>query len=165
MRLLIIRHAIAVPHGTPGVAEDERPLTPRGVRRFRAAARGLARICPRPGVVLTSPLVRARQTADLAAAAWGRVEPRDEKSLAGGSFEEVAAAVERHASRKLVAIVGHEPQLSAILAHLLGSTEAERFTFKKGGAALVDVPERLAQGAALVWYAPPRLLRAAAGES
>lgn len=164
MRLLIIRHAIAVPHGTPGVAEDERPLTPRGVRRFQSAARGLARVCPRPGVLLTSPLLRARQTADIAAEAWGRVKPKEEKALAGGSFDEVAAAVEKHADKGLVAIVGHEPQLSAVLARLVGNSAPERLTFKKGGAALLDAPERLADGAALVWYAPPRLLRAAAQE-
>ena len=68
----IVRHAIAVPHGTPEVPEDERPLTPRGEKRFRVAAKGLARICRRPDVLLSSPLVRARQTADIAAEAWGR---------------------------------------------------------------------------------------------
>src|SRR6266850_5759996 len=77
MRLLIVRHAIAVPHGTPEVPEDERPLTPRGEKRFRAAARGLVRICRRPDVLLSSPLVRARQTADIAAEAWGEVEVRE----------------------------------------------------------------------------------------
>src|SRR5439155_23799609 len=96
MRLLIVRHGIAVAHGTPKVPEDERPLTPRGAKRFRAAARGLARICRRPDVLLTSPLVRARQTADIAADAWGRIEPVEEAALAGGSFDQVAAIVDAH---------------------------------------------------------------------
>lgn len=164
MRLLIIRHAIAVPHGTPEVPEDERPLTPRGERRFRDAARGLARICPRPDVLLSSPLVRARQTADIAAEAWGRIKVREEPALAGGSFEQIAAAVEKHRDKDIVAVVGHEPDVSSVVARLLGTPAPERLTFKKGGAALLDVPGRMADGGALVWYAPPRVLRAAAGE-
>jgi phosphohistidine phosphatase len=159
MRLLIIRHAIAVPHGTPGVPEDERPLTPRGEKRFREAARGLARICRRPDLLLTSPLVRARQTADIAAEAWGRIEPQEEDALAGGSFEQIAAALDKHTKKRLVAVVGHEPDVSSLLGRLLGTSASERLTFKKGGAALADVPGRLAEGGALVWYAPPRILR------
>ena len=159
MRLLIIRHAIAVARGTPDVPEEERPLTPRGERRFRAAARGLARLTRRPDVLLTSPLRRARQTADIAAEACGRIEPREEPALAGGTVERMAAAIDGHARKRLVAIVGHEPDVSALLARLLGTSAAERLTFKKGGAALVDVPAGMAGGGALVWYLPPRVLR------
>src|SRR5262249_15609948 len=136
MRLLIIRHAIAVAHGTPDVPEDERPLTPRGEKRFREAARGLARICRRPDVLLTSPLVRARQTAELAAAAWGRIEPQEEDALAGGSFEQIAAVVDKHRDKRLVTVVGHEPDVSSLLARLVGTASSERLTFKKGGAAM-----------------------------
>jgi phosphohistidine phosphatase len=164
MRLLIVRHAIAVAHGTQGVREEERPLTPRGRKRFAVAARGLARICRRPDVLLTSPLVRARETAEIAAEAWGKVEAVDEPALAGGSFAQVAAAVEGHGDAKLVALFGHEPDVSSLVARLLGTSSSERLTFKKGGAALLDVPGRMADGGALIWYASPRLLRAAAGE-
>lgn len=159
MRLLIVRHAIAVPHGTPEVPEDERPLTPRGARRFRAAARGLARICKRPDILLTSPLVRARQTADIAAEAWGKAKIKEEPVLAGGSFEKIASVLDKHADKKLVAIFGHEPDVSSIVARLLGTSASERLTFKKGAAALVDVPGRMTEGGALIWYLPPRVLR------
>ena len=164
MRLLIVRHAIAIPHGTPDVPEDQRPLTPRGEKRFRVAARGLARICRRPDVLLSSPLVRARQTADIAAEAWGDVEVTESDALAGGSFEKIASAVEKYADQKLVAIFGHEPDVSTVVARLLGTSDSERLTFKKGGAALLDVPASMADGGALIWYAPPRLLRAVAGD-
>jgi phosphohistidine phosphatase len=159
MRLLIVRHAIAVPHGTPEIPEDARPLTPRGKRRFRDAARGLARICGRPDVLLSSPLVRARQTADIAADAWGKVKVKEEPVLAGGSFEKIASVLDTHTGKKLVAIFGHEPDVSIVLARLLGTTASERLTFKKGAAALVDVPGRMADGGALIWYLPPRVLR------
>jgi phosphohistidine phosphatase len=163
MRLLIVRHAIAVPHGTPDVPEDQRPLTPRGQRRFREAARGLARVCRRPDVLLTSPLVRARQTAEIAAEAWGHAKVREEPVLAGGSFEKIAAALDKHGDKKLVAIFGHEPDVSGVVARLLGTSDSERLTFKKGAAALLDVPGRMAEGGALIWYLPPRVLRAVAG--
>src|SRR5574341_104412 len=96
MRLLVIRHAIAVPRGTPGIADDDRPLTPRGRRRFQKAARGLARIAARPDVLLTSPLLRARSTAELAAKAWGRIKPTLEPTLAGDSLPELLATLSAH---------------------------------------------------------------------
>jgi hypothetical protein len=52
-----------------------------------------------------------------------------------------------------------------VVARLLGTSASERLTFKKGGAALLDVPGKMADGGALVWYAPPRVLRAVAGEN
>jgi phosphohistidine phosphatase SixA len=64
MKRLLLRHAAAVPRGTAGVSDDERPLTPSGWAAFRVGARGPARIARRPDVVLTSPLARARATAE-----------------------------------------------------------------------------------------------------
>jgi len=58
-----------------------------------------------------------------------------------------------------VALFGHEPDVSIVLARLLGTTASERLIFKKGAAALVDVPGHMAQGGALIWYLPPRVLR------
>jgi phosphohistidine phosphatase len=160
MRLLVIRHAIAVPRGTPGIPDAERPLTPRGERRFRKAARGLSRIVARPTVLLTSPLVRAHATAEIAARAWGRLVPTVEPSLAGDSVSAVLAALGTQPADATVAAVGHEPQLSALLAALLGGAAGERLTFRKGGAALLALPGQPADGGHLLWYVPPKLLRA-----
>ncbi len=163
MRLLIIRHATAVPRGTPGIPDDDRPLTPRGVRRFRSAAAGLARLVKAPDVLLASPLPRAKRTAELAARAWGKgVKVTDAPALAGGSFEEIADLLNTLPASATVAVVGHEPDLSGLLARLLGAPRADRLVFRKGGAALVDVPGSLAEGGVLLWYAPPRLMRLAA---
>jgi phosphohistidine phosphatase len=159
MQLLIIRHAIAVPRGTPGVPDEDRPLTPEGEAKFREAAKGLARIVDRPDVLLTSPWLRAKQTAAVAAAAWGRLEPRETPALAGGSFEEQAAVLDRQGADATVAVVGHEPYVSALLARLVGSRAEDRLEFKKGGAALVEVPGALADGGRLLWFLPPRILR------
>jgi phosphohistidine phosphatase len=134
MKLLIIRHAAAVPRGTPGMADDDRPLTPQGERKFRAAAKGLARVVDRPDLLLSSPLPRAKATADIAARAFRRVEAKVEPALAGESVEGIVAALRKVASTPTVAIVGHEPVLSALLAHLLEASRPERLSFKKGGA-------------------------------
>jgi phosphohistidine phosphatase len=159
MRLLIIRHAIAVPRGTPDMPDDERPLTPEGQRRFRRAARGLAAVIARPDVLLTSPLPRARRTAVLAARAWKRLKPKNEEALAGGAFADIAALLNEHRDVDIVAIVGHEPDLSGLLGRLLATSNDERLTFKKGGAALVDVPGKVEDGGTLLWYLTPRILR------
>lgn len=163
MRLLLVRHAIAVPHGTRGVADDERALTPRGRRRFRPAARGLARLLARPGVLLSSPLRRARQTAELLARAWKPLEITLEPTLAEGSAVHVERMLRRHHQHALVVLVGHEPHLSALLAYALGAGTPEALTFRKGGAALLEVPGRLEGGAQLVWSLPPKVLRRVAG--
>jgi phosphohistidine phosphatase len=162
MKLLVIRHAAAVPAATRGTPDDERPLTAKGKAKFREAAKGLARITRRPDVLLTSPLPRARQTAEIAARAFKRVEPTIESALAHGSVRGILGAVGVHPADATVAIVGHEPGLSALLAHLLGSAHRDRFALKKGGAALVDLPDGPSEPGRLVWFLKPGVLRALA---
>lgn len=159
MQWLLVRHAIAVPSGTPGIPDDERPLTAEGEKRFRRAARGLARLVPRPDAILSSPLPRALRTAQLAAAAWGRLRVHAEPALATDQFADWETAVSRLGPIELVALVGHEPHLSMLLAQLLGSARAERFAFKKGGVAWVEVPGALAAGGTLLGIWPPAALR------
>jgi phosphohistidine phosphatase len=159
MQLVIIRHAIAVPRGTPGIPDERRPLTREGEERFRACARGLARLVSRPEAVLTSPWLRARQTAEIAAAAWGRNEPLECEPLAGGTFQAQAAVLDRYPHDAILALVGHEPHLSALVARILDCRDSERLAFKKGGVALLDVPGRLAAGGTLLAFLPPRVLK------
>jgi phosphohistidine phosphatase len=158
MQLLIIRHAVAVERGTPGIPDEERPLTPEGQQKFRETAKGLARLVDRPQALLTSPWLRAKQTAAIAGGVWG-LEPKEAAALASGSFDEQAAVLDRYPKDATVAVVGHEPWVSELLARLLGSRHDDRLTFKKGGAALVDVPGRLAEGGSLAWFLPPKVLR------
>jgi phosphohistidine phosphatase len=162
MKLTIIRHGIAVPAGTEGIPDAERPLTNKGRRRFEEVARGLAEICEPPDVLLTSPLPRAAETAEIAAAAWGAVSVTSEPVLAQGSVEEIISVLARQAPDQHVAIVGHEPTVSALLARLLGSAAGERLAFRKGGVAHLDVPGALADGGRLEWFTRPRILRALA---
>jgi len=158
LRLLILRHAIAEDRA-PGLADADRALTPEGVSKFERAAAGLARIVDPPDVLLTSPLKRARQTADIASRAWGRIEPVETAALAGGTLTELAKAVDAHPDGATVVLVGHEPHVSDLLARLLGSPEGGRLSFKKGGAALVELEDGLEDGGRLVWFLTPKVLR------
>lgn len=164
MKLLLIRHAPAVPNGSVGIRDGERPLTPRGRARFRVAARGLARIADRPDVLLTSPLVRARATAEIAAAAFKKVTPRVEPALGHDNVDAVVAALKKCPRDAMVAVVGHEPTLSRLLSRMLGvQQDDDRFEFKKGGAALLDLPDGPAAAGRLRWFVKPRILRLLGG--
>jgi phosphohistidine phosphatase len=163
MRLLIVRHAAAVERGTPGVSEEERPLTPEGEKKFRRAAKGLARLEKPPRSILTSPLVRARQTAAIASEAWGKPAPKTLDALADGSVEDVLDALAKLPASATVALFGHEPQVSALAAELLGTPFSNRLAFKKGGVALVEIEGDPHAGGRLVWFLPPGALRDLAG--
>lgn len=158
MRVFIIRHAIAEDRA-PGVVDDERRLTKRGKERFRGAARGLARLYPPPAAMVSSPLVRARQTARIAARAWDRMGFTRDGALAGGSVEDVRELLSRFPADASVALVGHEPQLSGLLAHLVGSQDAAGLAFKKGGVAVVDLPEGPSSAGRLAAFLPPGVMR------
>jgi len=158
MKLLLLRHATAVPADTADVADEDRPLTGRGRRRFKKAALGLAEIIEPPDLLLTSPLRRARETALIAGKAW-KVTPTEEPALAGGSPEAILAAVATHPGSAVVAVVGHEPDMSRLLSHVVGSA-GDRVPFKKGGAALVELEDGASGAGRLIWFLPPRLLRA-----
>ena len=163
MKLLLIRHAAAVPTGTPGVLDADSPLTPDGRAKFRVAARGLARVTRRPDVLLTSPLRRARMTAAIAARAFADIVPTIEPALAHSNIDGIVAALTVHPPGARIALVGHEPLLGALLARLLGAAQGAQFAFEKGGAALVDLPKGLAAHGRLRWFLKPRILRALAG--
>ncbi|MBS0579639.1 MAG: histidine phosphatase family protein [Proteobacteria bacterium] len=162
MDLVIVRHAIAPERDATRWPDDRlRPLSPGGLARGRKAALGLARIAPEPGLVLTSPLVRTRQTARILQreAGWPRAQPCAE--LVPDAPPRTLLARLAHSSAERIAIVGHEPHLSAFLAQCLPGDARQGLPFRKMGAALVRFPGRAQAGRGeLIWFAPPKLLRA-----
>lgn len=120
MELLIIRHAIAFARDRRRWADDAaRPLSPAGIRRSRKAASGLKELYEVPDRLLTSPLLRARQTAKILTqvAGWPRAEVASElKPRQGTAAVLTLLGKYRH---KRMAIVGHQPDLSALLAACL----------------------------------------------
>lgn len=160
-KLYIARHGIAVEHGTPGYADNDRPLTAKGKRRAREIGEGLARFGVELDRIVTSPLPRARRTAELIAEALG-VEDRLEHAqvLAVGSSARAIAEWLDQRSESALMIVGHNPILDELLSLLLlGDEEALPFSFKKGGVALLNRQTIHTDRFELAWVASPRLLR------
>lgn len=163
MELLIVRHAIAFDrdaHRWPD--DDERPLSARGMARARKAAVGLKGITGRPTRVLTSPLLRARQTAAILTQAAGWPRAIQCHQLAPGvALAELLALIGRSRDERL-AVVGHEPGLGNLMSACLpGSARTAAFSLRKMGVALLEfkgVP-RAGRGE-LLWFLPPRVLRA-----
>ena len=153
----LIRHAIAEERGDEWPDDDLRPLTKEGKERFSAAARGFLRFASAPEQIVTSPLIRARQTAQLFARAAKlplSVAAMDE--LAPGHSPAVVLAEVQKLGGASVALVGHEPDLGYLAAHLLGAKRP--LPFKKGGICRIDVTwERVPQGT-LGWFLPPKVL-------
>lgn len=164
MQLLILRHAIAFPRDLKRwPADGERPLTLEGVKRARRVAAGFKRIAKRPALVLTSPLVRARDTAAIFAQAARWPEAAECEALApGGSPEGVLEALRQQGRKaQCVAVVGHQPHLGRLLALCLrGNARAEAFELKKSAIVCLQFegPPRAGQ-AMLTALLPPRLLR------
>jgi phosphohistidine phosphatase len=153
MRLLVIRHGrAAAPR--QGVPDDERALTPDGERLFARCARGIARLVPKPDALVASPLLRARQTATLLAAAWGGVDVELDAVLAAGGVDAILASLENHPPEATVVLVGHEPTVSALVAELV-SARGEAMAFEPGAAALIEVASLARRAGRLIWFLPP----------
>jgi phosphohistidine phosphatase len=158
--LYLIRHGVAEERGDAWPDDNKRPLTDEGVARMRKAARGLARLGVALDVVLSSPLVRARQTAEIVATG---LDPRpalvNVDSLApDGSFAAIVSDLEKHARKNRVALVGHEPAIGELAARLIGSRHA--LEFKKGAVCRIDVDEIPPVGPGqLRWMLTPKILR------
>jgi phosphohistidine phosphatase len=160
MRLYLVRHAIA------GVRDDEkwpddsqRPLTPRGVRRFRRAARGLSRIAPTVDFVLSSPYVRAWETACILQkeAGWPSPLPCPELTVDNPSL--LRDTLKPFAAADSIALVGHEPYLSRFASSLLSPGWGPWLQFRKGGVAQLQTLDSDPERYELVWLAPPKMLR------
>lgn len=162
MNLLLVRHAIAVDHGDPGFPkDDDRPLTPEGIHKFRLAARGLKEIAPKLDRIISSPLVRARQTAEILRDAIApHLEIESTPLLVNGAnFGDLVAHLTGLGAAN-VALVGHNPHLGEFSAYLLGGKGASSILYKKGGAALVSFPDAPAPGrGTLEWLIQPGALR------
>ena len=163
MEVLIVRHAIAWERSAKRWPDDAaRPLSPRGALRARQAAAGVKRFVSRPARVLSSPMRRACQTAEILTqyAGWPRASPCPQ--LLPGVPPAALLAVLARASESRIALVGHEPDLGRFLASCLpGNSDAAGFAFKKMGMALVDfrIGARAGSGE-LIWLVPAKILRA-----
>jgi phosphohistidine phosphatase len=159
MKLLLVRHAIALDRATPGVSDHLRPLTEEGIARFRKTARSLAGLVT-ADLVLTSPILRAKQTAEILARQWASVPTHESEPLGNGVRRDFEDALVRVKDAKIVAVVGHEPWLSEWTAEWLGGKRGDSFAFKKGGAALIEFDDEVVEGAGrLLFFLPPKVVK------
>jgi phosphohistidine phosphatase len=165
MKILLLRHAIAQDQQTWAAQsknDDLRPLTKTGSKRMRRQVRGLARIVANIDFILTSPLVRAKDTAELVHGEFPQAAMRETKQLAPGSSPlQLIEVLGAYRPDTTVALVGHEPALSLLLDLLLTGQLRGTIRLKKGGACLVEFSDLPTKGVGtLRWLASPALLRA-----
>ncbi|MGH9377448.1 MAG: phosphohistidine phosphatase SixA [Terriglobia bacterium] len=161
----LMRHGVAADREPGGSSDDaKRPLTLEGKLKLRAIAKGLKRLGVEWDWIVTSPLKRAIETADVVAEELEMAAPRDlcEALAPGdGSAQKLFSFLAQHPERSRVLLVGHEPSLSELASELMGANHAARLAFKKGGCCLIaydESPSAKAPGL-LAWWLTPRLLR------
>jgi phosphohistidine phosphatase len=133
MQLWLLRHGEAVPHESK--PDFERELTPRGERQSVAAGEALARLGLEFVACYTSPLVRARGTAELACKQLN-VTPEEREAIGKGfDVEDVRELLAGHDDGERILLVGHNPSFEQVVLDLTGA----RIDFKKGGVAAVRI--------------------------
>ncbi|MGQ0649105.1 MAG: SixA phosphatase family protein [Gemmatimonadaceae bacterium] len=165
MQLLVIRHAIAEDRddfAKSGASDDDRPLTSFGRQRMVRNVRGLRRVVPRLTTLASSPLRRAKQTADIIAHGYGIRKVSESEALRPGkSMRDFLRWLKPLREEEVVAVVGHEPHLGTLVTWLMIGVEEPKVAFKKGGAVLLEFGEILEPGSAtlLLAIAPAQLRR------
>lgn len=164
MELYIVRHGIAIDREDPKCPPDpERYLTEQGIEKTKRVAAGVAALSAAPDLLLSSPYVRAMQTAEIFAAAldYPKQKIRHTDLLLPGAeptvfFRELV----KDKQNSTLFIFGHTPQLDDVIATALGSKH-HITSLKKAGVALLELKRVSPPSGQLVWLAPPKLLRRA----
>ena len=162
MDCVLLRHGIAVERDEWDGSDEDRPLTERGIKRVTQVAAGLNRLGIQPTQVLSSPLIRAMETAKIA-----------HRSLRVRSAVQIVDALLPDApSDRLLSIlhdlppescvlcVGHEPHLGTVASVMLAGKPSAAFPFKKAGACLIELSIPVKPGHGILrWWLPPGQLR------
>ena len=162
MNLFLIRHAIAVDEGMPEYEDDsQRPLTDKGKKKMRQIAKGLRALGVEFDLILSSPYVRAKETADILAdvfKAKADVALSDNLVPMGDPDLLIAEMNEKYSAHS-VAIVGHEPHLTALVSLLVADNASMDITLKKGGVCRLSADDlHHTRKATLEWLLTPGIL-------
>lgn len=164
MQLYIVRHGIAIDREDPNCPPDpERFLTSEGVDKSSQVAKGVAEVGAVPDLMLSSPYLRAFQTAEIFAAALEYSKSKIRKTellLPGSEPLQLFRELSKDKQLSSVFIFGHAPQLDDILATSLGAKH-HLTALKKAGVALVELKRLVPPSGQLIWLATPKLLRKA----
>jgi phosphohistidine phosphatase len=162
MQLLVIRHGVAVERevfSATGKNDDLRPLTTDGRRKMRGIARALRRMIE-PDLLVSSPLTRALQTAEIVAAAYdAEIDETIESLRPTARFPDFAKWAAKQRAASTVAIFGHDPHLSGLVSWLMSGSKEPNVVLKKGGACLLSFDGAVRRaGATLEWLLQPEQL-------
>jgi phosphohistidine phosphatase len=164
MELYIVRHGIAVDREDPKCpADPERFLTDEGIEKSRQVAKGVAEVASVPDLILTSPYLRAVQTAELFADALEFSRNKIRKSdllLPGAEPLQLFRELAKDKDLSSVFVFGHAPHLDDLIATAIG-TKHHISSLKKAGVAFVELKRMVPPSGELVWLATPKLLRKA----
>jgi phosphohistidine phosphatase len=164
MQLYIVRHGIAIDREDPKCPPDpERYLTQEGMEKTRQVAKGVAEIGVAPDLLLTSPYMRAVQTAEIFAGELDYSKNKISKSdllLPGAEPLQLFRELAKDKDLSAVFVFGHAPHLDDIIATSLGSRH-HISSLKKAGVALVELKRLVPPAGELIWLATPKLLRKA----
>jgi phosphohistidine phosphatase len=154
MQLYFLRHGEA---DWPGWTkpDDERPLTDFGKKEVLQVAKFLNRLKVKADLIVTSPLPRASQTAEIAAQQLKTKLRQDEALEPGFGISELRTVLKRHGSKVLM-LVGHEPDFTSVISALTAAS----LKLSKAGVALVDIDPETEKGR-LLWLFPPKFARKA----
>jgi phosphohistidine phosphatase len=164
MELYIVRHGIAVDREDPKCpADPDRFLTEEGIEKTRQVAKGVVEVASVPDVILTSPYLRAFQTAELFAEALEYSKQKIRKSellLPGAEPLQLFRELAKDKDLSSVFVFGHAPHLDDLIATAIGSKH-HISSLKKAGVAFVELKRLVPPSGELVWLATPKLLRKA----
>jgi phosphohistidine phosphatase len=162
MQLYIVRHGIAIDRQDPKCPPDpERYLTEEGVEKTKQVAKGVAALGITGDLFLTSPYVRAVQTAEIFASALDYAKQKIRRTdllLPGGEPSHLLRELARDKQASTVFLFGHAPQLDDVLATALGAKK-HITTLKKAGVAFLELKRLSPPIGQLVWLATPKMLR------
>jgi phosphohistidine phosphatase len=167
MKLYIVRHAIADPHGSPGAKDEDRALTEEGIRKMHLAAAGLRRLDLIPDLILSSPLLRARQTAEILIEEFGKgMELKILPALApSGMRRDLYASIASHGKNlNSLMLVGHQPSLGELAGEIISGAGDCFIDFKKGGVCAIEITRfGNPPSGSLISLVTPSILRSIAG--
>lgn len=164
LELYLIRHGVAAERGDDYPDDSKRPLTSNGIARLRREVEALNELGVSFDLIISSPLTRTKQTADIFAEGL-KSKPQVitvDAMAPAGTPSAVIQELAKHVRKARIALVGHEPNIGELAARLIGARVP--LAFKKGAVCRIDfdVPPPKGTGH-LVWFATPKMLRKLSG--
>ncbi|MBV8488999.1 MAG: histidine phosphatase family protein [Candidatus Eremiobacteraeota bacterium] len=155
MKIWFLRHGVAIDREVWDRDDSERPLTPDGISRMKREAKTMASLDVSPSVILTSPLVRAKQTADVVADRLKLKAVSDDRLGLDFDAEAIRAIAAERGGAASIMVVGHEPSMSETIGAITGGSHLD---LKKGGLACVDFDDEKGTATLTLLLAPKVLL-------